>query len=1255
MNRFRTKKRAKDDLAAGRSSEESEQSSLSFFRKGKKTQQEDTKKEFDLSSALPSNDDFRTSLLMNNLSARFSMLREQDDPNTKIGKASDDSVLYPKRQSRLADFGFGSGAGGLSDIAEVESVRGQTFLRTASVTSDDPESAGGGVLARTRPTDGNNLFGGRQKIYKIPATSGGGMGGRALYEDDVAMSAFQRWRQTEREKALEGLSGGGSYGAEEEVGDSRSESPAPMGYNRKRETASTTSSTSVVGRNSTAATSITSQAPNAAKDGHSASTVLTSAVASIPERSVTRTRRLYEQGLNQEGNEHPGSVASRIESLTRTRNFGTRTPDLSMNNTTLQADSSRTVLAKTSAPNLRSMSPPAAGRSIGALDSEMKVQTDTKPNNLGGLPPLSPPVSETGEQPILPILPKDVGKATAMGIFQKPSQPYDESQYVQRQLQLQQGRETPTQKHGAESRDRSAHPQDYATKPATMRTNPSGQEARLPPTPVTDTDTARPTATNSTGHAVPLEVSVERPSDKDHPAFRQSALPTPLSVGARVSREPSPPSKVEVSAAGSQQPSPDDSPTLGPAAGLSGLVRQHLRTESVDSTLDDVEFDVSNHGSRFNLDSHASPSLGESGSALSPWPSSDQDWIRSDSGNGPENAPGRREEEVQSTRNTSDSKNLDRTSTATEDETDGFANQLADARRRVREKLTSYVESDSSRATSPLLLPVESPNLLEHASNPLGIVKPKSSRGSLIDRSRNMVTGQSKGLKILGLGAATMSASPQPGKQSLDEKEFPSLETMKEEVSREDVGQGGHNTGEIDLHSESNSARDKDEDSNAHPGLKAFRQARRELQRRRELETLARHQMSQTSQASDEALEQRTGMHSSAATDRGPRQRTPSRERRPPPVAYRQHPPSDEHSYSSPGGTRPSGERSRSGSETSGGRSNSRPPRLRTNTNGGQHDQLVPPHSGRPMMRSPGLPGTDIKGSPMMPPYPYPSRGAPSPAPSPHLDRSRSATNLALHTGRLGLDPHSSQPSPISPMGLPSPAPYAMGPAGSPVGTPTSLGPRPRLPSASQSPALGPANSAMPGPMRRPVDKREISEPTFVMSTSRVPTTALPHHSAHLPSHPHYPPPPHQAPPMVPGMGEGTRQYGTPRSRSNSRAAGPAPPVPPINPRRRRDDSRTRPQDEGDMTVPRPPFANNTTSGLDHGAASEDEGGNRPDQRRRLRKAHPDMQNPNQRPFSGKPRDNSPPFVAKGPPASRSVATSNTGGKPGMGVPGGMI
>ncbi|KAL2016335.1 hypothetical protein VTK56DRAFT_3847 [Thermocarpiscus australiensis] len=1264
MNRFRTKKKAKDDFSAGRSSEESEHSSLPFkgFRRGKKMQQDEVKKEFDLANALPSTDDFRTSLLMANLSARFSMLREQDDPNTKIGKASDDSVLFPKRQSRLADFGFGGANGGLTDIAEVESIKGPGFLRENSFASDDADSGKGvNVLTRARPTEGNNLFGGRQKIYKIPAGSGGALSGRALYDDDVALSAFQRWRIAERERSLEEKDNAWPGTAEEEAEQTQPESPPLTRYDRKRETSSTTSSASIMARNSTAATSITSQAAGAAKDGQSASSAPTSAVTSpAQERLVTRTRRLYEQGLAQDLHEQQASALSRIESLTRQRPLGTRTPDIPVNSTSTSktngfadrfASHNRTVLTKASAPNLRSASPSASGPSISALGLGTKVQTDTK-LNLGGLPPLSPPMSETGEQPIQPILAGDFGKATSLGIFQKTSNPYDESKYVERQLQLQQGRGTPTQRPRTESNATSApQSQIQEAKHGDIGSRPPIQEERLPPTPVSGAESSSSTVVSFSGFSMLRETNIERPSDKDHPAFRQSAMPTPLSIGNKASREPSPSPNNNASVDNTQQPSPVDSPTLGPTAGLSGMVRQHLRTESVDSSLYGASPE-----SHSNLGSNRPSVIDEPESSANRWFPSDQDWTVSFSSNGSGAGSKRRGVDAQQKDGpSSDFKVPDRTSNATEDETDEFTSQLADARRRVREKLTSYVESDSSRAASPLL-PSDPPKDLaaQASSHTLGVgtLKPKSSRGSLIDRSKSIVTGQSKGLKILGIGAATMSTLPQSGKQSFEEKETPHLETMKEEVSSEDAPELGRNLPEADTSAESRLSRDKDEESNAHPGLRAFRQARRELQKRKELETLARHQFSQTSQFPDHSLNQPIPAQPPARAERGPRQRTPSRERGPPPVAYRQRPPSDE-SYSSSTAQRPSGERDRSGSETSGSLPNSRLPRLRTNTNAEPQDHLRAPNPRQPMMRSPGLPGTDIKGSPLMPPYPYPGRGAPSPAPSPHLDRSRSTGNLALHSGRPGLDPHSGQPSPISPMGLPSPASFATGPAGSPAGTPTSLGPRPRQSSTSQSPAPVPMNGAIPGAMKRPVDKREISEPTFLMSTTRVPTVPL----SHEPPHPHQPPPP------VPM--DGARPHGGPRSRSNSRDPGAAPPVPPINPRRRRDDSRTRPgYDDAGITTAQALFAsqtNNSASGLPYDKkqsavpASDDESGSKPDQRRRLRKPHPDIQEAPSRPPPGRTSDNSPPFVARGPPASRTVATSNMGSNPGMGTPGGMI
>ena len=183
----------------------------------RKKNQPEPKLELNLATALPSSDEFRTSLLMPNLSARFSMLKEQNDPNSLLGKASDDSVLSSKsnRRSRYADL---VGSSGLSDIAEVASIKDPRppFARQGSYNdgygTDDDSTYSGSIMSRARPGEGNVLFGGRQKIYKIPIGDAGsvrslganesrGMRGRALYEDDVSLSDFQKLREKEAGRA----------------------------------------------------------------------------------------------------------------------------------------------------------------------------------------------------------------------------------------------------------------------------------------------------------------------------------------------------------------------------------------------------------------------------------------------------------------------------------------------------------------------------------------------------------------------------------------------------------------------------------------------------------------------------------------------------------------------------------------------------------------------------------------------------------------------------------------------------------------------------------------------------------------------------------------------------------------------------------------------------------------------------------------------------------------------------------------------
>lgn len=1223
MNRFKTKKRVKDDAASARPSLESE-SSFSLFGRKKKSHEQEEKKEIDLATALPSSDDFRTSLLMSGLSARFSMLREQDDPNTKIGKASDDSVLLPKRHSRMNDFNFGNGAG-LGDIAEVESIKAPPFLRTDSTASEES----GSLLSRARPTEGNVMFGGRQKIYKIAVGSsssrnlGDGMSGRALYDNDVSMSAFQKWRQASKDQDQDNEPHGEaeseeSRPAEDSSFATRAESPLPQGYNKKRETSSTTSSTPSVGRNSTAATSIISQPTTT----QSQQTTAASSTTSTPalERHVTRTRRLYEQGLTQDLQEQQHSVLSRVDTLTR-RPAGGRTPDLGQNSPspTMHSFSDRfgerrTILSKASAPNLRSMSPPTTGSSIGTLDLNTKATNaiDTKTSFLAS-PPLSPPISDhsASDQTNLSIQPKDVGKATAMGVFQRPSQPYDDSRYAERQLQLKQGRETPTQRSRKDSstsftysRSQSVasnRQQESDSKAMALATQEEGLTESSP-----QNDPLESPILNDLVHqpSYSPQVRVQRPADQDHPALRGSATPTPLSVPQPSNDLQSPPtSNADLLGVKPKPVLLGDSPTLGPNSGLGGLVRQHLRTESDVSSI---------FGAQDNRESVAVP-------LKNPW--EDQDWTTSAS---KETEHSLRMQPNVSAHTEEQSKATDQTkldslsgSPRSPDEEDEFANQLANARRRVREKLTSFVETDNTLSLSPQS-PSESAKDLPpptSRSNPLGILRGKGSRGSLIDRGRDAT---SRSNKVNGTGAATMPTPPSSVKQEFDEHDRKTPIEIKEHPDEE-----GEDA-------------ELKEEANAHPGLRAFRQARRELQKRKELEAMARH-----------SPQSRQGT-SSPASERGARElkRTPSRELQSFGLGQ-QRKVSDESNGAAPQAPPRSQSRTardRSGSEDSAGqsRSRSRPTqRSRQNTN---EEQKLNPATGRPKLRSPGLPGTDIRRSPHMPPLRAVTGGPQSVVPGPFLDRTNSGTNLRALPLRTGNEPLSAGASPLSPRGAPFEQSRGAFTSSEPTGSapPTPTYPPPRRPSIAHPSTT---TSTLTDSMKRVINKSDISEPTFIMSTSRVPTMSV-----------------------TDAREAEARSRSQSRSRSDSNAGGGSPPpLPPVNPRRKRESSRTRTiinglmgrnNTEGDdaalsMSTPhlplaRPPVAPFADSSADDRKSafslSDDE---KPAPRKLLRKASSEIKLDARASVA-------PPQVAIGPPAGRAVITSTMRG-PSPNMPGGMF
>jgi hypothetical protein len=442
MNRFLTRRKkdtADEHPTAGKKS-----------KKGKKGQQIEPVFELNLATALPATDDFRTSLIMPSLSTRFSMLREQDDPTSKIGKASDDSVLPPKRQSRLHEFGFFPG--GLSDIAEVQSINGSIRPPFANERQNSFDSSatgdGGSMMTRSRPGEGNILFGGRQKVYKISNTGTVGGMGRQLYDDDVHMSAFQKLRQQEKDKKdLEDM------GKEDDMllldpsspAKDTAESPSVEDFNHRRETTSSTNSNLGNLRTSTAATSIASQGANSV--AVSSPILPNSAVPTSPtelNRSTTKTRRLYDQGLDQHIYDQQSSALHRLNTIQRTRvTTGRSTPPLPFSQT--RSATNLNDRFNRSSP-FRMDSPTSMGPGPGVFSGLDPQSPGPSPiiSRPQSPPPTSPLASDSEDAQTLnsALQPHDRGKATAMGAFNKPTQAFSEQQYAERMKRLHQERDT---------------------------------------------------------------------------------------------------------------------------------------------------------------------------------------------------------------------------------------------------------------------------------------------------------------------------------------------------------------------------------------------------------------------------------------------------------------------------------------------------------------------------------------------------------------------------------------------------------------------------------------------------------------------------------------------------------------------------------------------------------------------------------------------------------------------------------------------
>ncbi|KAK7552161.1 hypothetical protein IWX91DRAFT_380242 [Phyllosticta citricarpa] len=406
MSRFLTRKKTQETLDGG--------NGLLASKKGKKSKKilEEPKPEVNMELSLPSTDTFRTSLIMPNLSKRFSMLRDQDNPESLMGKAMDDSVLHPKRISRLGNFGY-TPQRNLGDIAEVSSIAGSGqptyYGRHDSADgygSDDGVSTkSGSILSRSRPGESNVMFGGRSRVY---------LGNRTVFDEDVNLSPWQRMRAAEKLAGQYGLVDDDQDMSDDKVNPSYSSSLRRRGTN-----SSTTSGGGT--RVSTAATSIASQGAS--------SVPITSPGL---ERQGTKNKRLYEVGLDRSMLEQQNSAMRRLNSRA-----GGRPLPLSQAKSASNLNERYSQRFRPSSP-----SPTAIAHNRAIVHSI--VDSDSGTSSPGAGTPTSPfmPVTPSDESSPLTraIDPNDRGKATAMGAFNKPAQKFDEKEYLERQRQINQER-----------------------------------------------------------------------------------------------------------------------------------------------------------------------------------------------------------------------------------------------------------------------------------------------------------------------------------------------------------------------------------------------------------------------------------------------------------------------------------------------------------------------------------------------------------------------------------------------------------------------------------------------------------------------------------------------------------------------------------------------------------------------------------------------------------------------------------------------
>ncbi|KZF22853.1 hypothetical protein L228DRAFT_268234 [Xylona heveae TC161] len=822
MNRFKTRRKAKAEppgnLGIPDSAENPSTHSLNPLKKSKKKQQPPARPEIDLSNVLPSNDTFRTSLIMPKLSARFSMLRDQDDPLSLVGKANDDSVLDVKRQSRLLDYGFLRRD--LSIISEVtssgslrapfEAGQHESSISGESYGTEEESRNQGGVLNRSRPFESNNMFGGRQKAFKVMTSdldesqSSGQKPprGGALYEADVPTASFHGPKEM---PLAESVSPQPSNREElTDVDHKEDMFERSSAISNKRTTSSSTNSGPSVTRTSTVASSVGSQiaALEASIAAASTSTAKPSkepagTSAQNVDRTPARPKRLYERGLDQHLHDQQSSALNRLDTIHRLRS---RPPPLDIKQSKPRSasnppDSLGRPKQMAVVPNRKEGSlPPSPAPGFDGFDFrfESLESKDSKPDLASA--PLSSPTINRMEEP----LPSPAAVSTASngrrgsaatvsthGGSQSSRRPSD-ANGVEKPLLRSKASPLVDKFQPSESKSRSSEEVENRNQSAGPRPNhvqAYGVFHRAAEKFKSDASTPnvqRENEAEGTFFANFSESESEHSNDwhvrsRNRGGSEDDPRPAPLRPSnakvRRPSKETNGPKYPKLYTYSEQDMSPvsttfpafitghqdqihrsgnmpsnfnEDSPTLGPVSGLNGLIRQHLRMDSYQSSLNlAVDADASTAGIDFpepltpsetdddrsgRLAGQRKGSQNSHDAAASPigWPSSNtmddsQSRLRQDA---PKFAPWEEEARGRHARGGS---------TETQVERAEFANELAQRRRMIEQNVRAFTETDirsASRAEStipahPLRDPPPKP------SNPFGLLKSKSSKSSL--------------------------------------------------------------------------------------------------------------------------------------------------------------------------------------------------------------------------------------------------------------------------------------------------------------------------------------------------------------------------------------------------------------------------------------------------------------------------------------------------------------------------------------------